>query len=457
MKHKPTYHFRPDKNWINDPNAPIYYKGEYHLFYQHNPDSWEWGNLHWGHAKSRDMIHWEHLPLALAPAKDRGENYCFSGCGYIHNDKIELLYTSIGTHGHGEWGHHEGAQQWVATTEDMVHWKQIPENPVLSNKNNAQIGLTLIHWRDPYVFRYKGETLMVIAGVIDGWKGAILIYRSKDMRNWEFLNTFFTEDRQVVYECPNVVVFEDKIALIYTVWKERLWSVVGTMNEDYSLNVLRHGPMLDPGCYYATNVFTDDTGRKIMWGWLQENDRNGIITDGAWSGAIALPRILSISPENELLMTPAVEDELLRGEKESCVLEGFQGRKVFDTHSASCEVHLQVSSQASFALRVMASEDGQEYTELRFSPRSKVVRIAREKSSLLPMPVKKDIDGRFTAYEGDLNIRVFLDNSIIEIYVNNAYAYSARVYPTREDACLSLEAFQGNVNAKVDIYHIEKP
>ena len=71
MKHKPSYHFRPEQNWINDPNGPIYFEGKYHLFYQYNPSGYQWGNLHWGHAVSGDMVHWSHLEPALYPAKDK--------------------------------------------------------------------------------------------------------------------------------------------------------------------------------------------------------------------------------------------------------------------------------------------------------------------------------------------------------------------------------------------------
>ena len=73
MQHRPKYHFLPEKNWMNDPNGPIFHDGVHHLFYQYNPTDWHWGNLHWGHATSRDLVHWDHQPIALYPAVDRGE------------------------------------------------------------------------------------------------------------------------------------------------------------------------------------------------------------------------------------------------------------------------------------------------------------------------------------------------------------------------------------------------
>src|SRR5947209_9707348 len=83
---RPVYHFRAPAQWINDPNGPIQYKGVYHVFYQHNPYGDDWGNMHWGHARSKDLIHWEHLPIALGPSKDKGEDHVFSGCCTLNGD-----------------------------------------------------------------------------------------------------------------------------------------------------------------------------------------------------------------------------------------------------------------------------------------------------------------------------------------------------------------------------------
>jgi beta-fructofuranosidase len=77
--YRPVYHFTSSAGWMNDPNGPVFWNGYYHLFYQHNPGGEEWRNFHWGYARSVDMIHWEHQPIALAPSPELGEKHCFSG------------------------------------------------------------------------------------------------------------------------------------------------------------------------------------------------------------------------------------------------------------------------------------------------------------------------------------------------------------------------------------------
>ena len=89
--YRPIFHFMPEKNWMNDPNGVVFYKGEYHLFYQYNPNGDQWGTIHWGHAKSKDLVHWEHLPIALYPSNDKGELHCFSGCAVINDGEPTIF------------------------------------------------------------------------------------------------------------------------------------------------------------------------------------------------------------------------------------------------------------------------------------------------------------------------------------------------------------------------------
>src|SRR5947207_4652259 len=123
---RPVYHFHPPANWNNDPNGTLFYKGWHHLFYQLNPSAPSGGNQHWGHARSKDLVNWEHLPIAIWPSSDKGERAIFSGGAIIAKDgRPRLIYTSIG---------HAQPEQWMVLPqdEDLFRWKKFEGNPVLT-------------------------------------------------------------------------------------------------------------------------------------------------------------------------------------------------------------------------------------------------------------------------------------------------------------------------------------
>ena len=129
-KFRQDYHFMAETGWINDPNGLIYFKGKYHFFYQYNPYSGFWDCMHWGHAVSEDMIHWEYLPLALAPSEvydDHLKGGCFSGSAIEHDGKLFLIYTGTCNNGNG----FEQAQ-CIAYSEDGIHFEKYEGNPVIT-------------------------------------------------------------------------------------------------------------------------------------------------------------------------------------------------------------------------------------------------------------------------------------------------------------------------------------
>lgn len=126
----PERHFVPEIGWINDPNGFVYFKGEYHLFYQFNPYESVWGPMHWGHAKSKDLVNWEHLPVALAPDKDYDKDGCFSGSAIVKDDTLWLMYT-------GNIVNEDGSVRQVqnmAYSTDGIHFEKIAQNPVATEE-----------------------------------------------------------------------------------------------------------------------------------------------------------------------------------------------------------------------------------------------------------------------------------------------------------------------------------
>ena len=189
---RPVYHFLPLAFWMNDPNGPLLYQGEYHLFYQFNPFDDKWGNIHWGHAKSKDLVHWEHLPVALEPSKEKNETHCFSGDCVINEGTPTIIYTSIGPNKLPK----DGAEQWMALGDNgMANWTKFGENPIMTL--DIHEGLNVEDWRDPFIWK-EGEYWYAVLGghLPKPIRPAVFLYKSDDLYNWQFLNPLIIKSRK---------------------------------------------------------------------------------------------------------------------------------------------------------------------------------------------------------------------------------------------------------------------
>ena len=166
--HRPLYHFTAPQNWINDPNGLIQVNGVYHLFYQHNPDGPFWGDIHWGHARSTDLFHWEHLPLAMAPDQPYDNFGVFSGCAVLNNGTPTVVYTGVQKDAYGT------QLPCVATSDDdLITWHKHPANPVIAQ---APAGVSPDNFRDHSIWKEGDAWFMVMGASFQGKTGAALIY-----------------------------------------------------------------------------------------------------------------------------------------------------------------------------------------------------------------------------------------------------------------------------------------
>jgi fructan beta-fructosidase len=181
-QHRPQYHFTPQKGWMNDPNGMVYFKGEYHLFYQYYPDSTVWGPMHWGHAVSKDMLHWQHLPIGLFPDKF---GYIFSGSAVVDEQNTsgfgkgnEPPLVAIFTY-HDMAGEkakkNDFQSQGIAYSLDNGHtWTKYADNPVIKNQGSRD-------FRDPKVMWHKASNQWIMTLAV---ADHVEFYGSKDLKNW---------------------------------------------------------------------------------------------------------------------------------------------------------------------------------------------------------------------------------------------------------------------------------
>jgi beta-fructofuranosidase len=315
---RPQFHFRAPGNWINDPNGPIFYGGYYHMFYQHNPYGDAWGHMHWGHARSKDLVHWEHLPIALWPSENKGEKHCFSGCAAL-NPKGEpiIFYTSIG---------HPKPECWIALPEDsnLIRWKKFDGNPILTE---ASPGIPYYDFRDPFVFAHDGRTYMVHGGNLNKAKGGqavVSLYEAEnaELTKWKYRSILFQHpDPKVVnIECPLFFSIGDKFVLITSPHRACDY-FVGTFDSVAGKFKSEQSGMVDySDQFYAPNTLVDDKGRRILWGWIR-----GFKEKRGWNGCLSLPRVLTLE-DGKLIQKPAPELAALRTDEKTVNPQQLEAR-----------------------------------------------------------------------------------------------------------------------------------
>lgn len=428
---RPACHFLPEKNWMNDPNGLCYLNGEYHLFYQHNPEADVWGDIHWGHAVSRDLIHWERLPIAFGPSRELGEKHCYSGSIAIQDGIARAFYTSVGE---GARGPENGAEQWMAySTDDLRTFTKDANHPVLSMSVHPNLRLT--YWRDPFVFQGEdGLWYAVLSGTLDGVRGCMLLYASDDLRSWRFLQVLYQTGEYPLLECPNLIPIGDRYVMLYSPVAQIHYHV-GTWTLQGGFVTERSG-ILDGGSgrhgFYAPATYMNLPGkRRVMMGWMSDKGRENQPDIRGWAGAQSLPREMTLEG-SRLRVDFASECRILRQKeildfRESLHAEGFQ---------IGFALSLKMAADAAFTLTLLSTPKGDQRTLLRYDAAEGELRLEREAStgfdrvdvSVLCQPVALLLNGA-------LELEIYVDGSIIEMCVNHEEMLTGRVYPSRPDAC----------------------
>ncbi len=439
---RPRYHFLPPRNWMNDPNGLVQFRGEYHLFYQHNPDAAVWGNMTWGHAVSPDLVRWRHLPHALHPDRPYDKDGVFSGCMVVNDGVPTAVYTGT-----------QPEVQCIATSRDMVAWTKDTRNPVIAAPPS---GLEVTGFRDPYVWKEDGWWWMVVGSGMKGQGGAILLYRSRDLVQWEYLHPAAVGDPKTgtMWECPNLFPLGDRwVLLVSPIPLGRSIYFVGRWENRRFIYELQGE--LDPGGpFYAPQAFRDERGRRIMFGWLREERPQSAQVAAGWSGVMTLPRVLTLRPDPRLEFAPAPEVESLRGKHfrkdDLTVAPGARGL-LPDLRGDCLELRVEIDpGQAeTVGLLLRRSPGGEEETRLVYDRRATTLAIDRARSSA-DATVARDVRSTpFTLAPGEpLRLRVFLDRSVVEVYANGHTCLTSRIYPTRPDS-LGLDLFATGGRATV--------
>ncbi|HEY5706019.1 MAG TPA: glycoside hydrolase family 32 protein [Terrimicrobiaceae bacterium] len=487
---RPQFHFTPERNWMNDPNGMVYHEGEYHLFYQYNPFGDKWGHMSWGHAVSSDLVHWEHLPLALP---EEGEIMIYSGSAVVDFANTSgfgreglppmvAIYT----------GHSEETKQTKRVEDQRLAYSNDRGRTWTQYSGNPVIDIGSPDFRDPKVFWHEATGRWIMVLVLAQEK-KVRLYASPDLKNWTQLSEFGPAGASrdpIIWECPDLFPLE--------VDGETKWVLI--------VNINPGGPAGGSGCQYFVGDF-DGTrfaldpsypaegalwvdygsdfyaavtwsnvpksdGRRIVLGWMSNWDYTQDVPTAPWRSAMTVPRSLTLARTSEgLRLAQRPVDELTKL-REAPPL-AFPGGSFVEAAKWLSEqknlpelldvemTFLGVSEETPFVINIRAGVG--EVTAIAVVPASGKLIMDRTHSGLNGFHVAFAASARHEApveiANGKFTVRFLLDTSSLELFAQDGRAaLTDLIFPAPGERSISLssEGLKALSVPKVDRITIHK-
>ena len=471
---RPEFHLSPRIGWMNDPNGFTYYNGKYHMFYQYHPYNTNWGPMHWGHAVSEDLLHWEYLPAALAPDQEYDQNGCFSGSAVTLPDGRQLLmYTGVKLEEQSD-GKMRDIQVQCLATGDGLNYEKYEKNPGLSEKDMPE-GFNRFDFRDPKMWQKEDGTYLCVVGnrPADG-SGQILLFSSTDGFDWKYEKVLCANANRYgkMWECPDFFTLDGKGVLLVSPqdmlpqdYEYRNGNgtvcLIGTFDSETNDFAEETNHSLDYGVdFYAPQTTMAPDGRRIMIGWMQNWDtcchRE---EDIPWFGQMSVPREIEIR-NNRLYQNPIQElknwqknkveynDILVNGQLQ---LDGIDGRKI----DMELELTPQNSSSMYHKFTIQFAQNEQFHTDLSFLPEESVLEMDRKWSGSRRDTVHQR-QCKVCENAGKIKLRVILDRFSAEVFVNDGEQAMSMVLYTDQSAKDITFIADGAVKMNVVKYDLVK-
>ena len=406
--YRPKFHYTPEKGWINDPNGLVFDGEKYHLFAQHYPDATKWGPMHWAHAVSDDMIHWQHLPIALYSDK---LGMCFSGSACMTDGKIALMYTS----------HGDKERQSVAFTDDNVNFTPYAGNPVIDNPG-------LRDYRDPKMFPLPDGRFGVAVAAGDH----VEFFASSDLKVWDKTGEFSDQARVTgIHECPDMfpmtapdgsTIYCMIASMIVPEGGNRTQYVLGDFDgEKFVLTMpFAEREWIDAGWDNYAPVTFWGTEKPIVIGWASCWRYADRLPTGEYCGAMTFPREASLVNTDagiRLSQKPLV-DSITGAYAKTDILPGEHFR-------------LRIKAESDFSVKLVNSAG--ENTVISLKDGEYVIdrSASGECGAATEILNECAVAKRARYMHGPVEMDILFDVSIMEAYSDNGtYAATTTVYPT---------------------------
>lgn len=475
---RPFYHYTPPSGWLNDPNGLVFYQGEYHLFYQHHPGDIVWGPMHWGHAVSRDLINWQHLPLALGP-DEIGQ--IFSGSAVIDwrntadfgKEAMVAIFT---------YHTHSGRQtQNLAFSLDRGRqWQKYEGNPVLESPEDIK------DFRDPKVFWYprgdnSGHWVMLLAA-----GDRVLIYISKDLFAWELASQFGQGNGATcgVWETPEIfelkVKGSKKTRWVLCVGIGDCAPAVGSGTQYfiggfdgktfYNDNPKETVLWADRGAdFYAAQSWNEQPDERRIWiGWLNNWRYANKTPASIWRGTLSIPREVGlVETYDGIRMTqkPIHELEIQRanGHHWEDLRISADGGYIPEIQSGALELRAELtlddrSAATRWGLLIRSGPD--EWSTISYDISTRVLAFDRTRSGQVEFcdvfPAVHS--ARIESVNDRISLLVFVDRTVIEVFANDGLVvFTEQIFPISN--IFSFEFFADGADVKIsslDIYDLNR-
>lgn len=458
--YRPQVHFSPKAKWMNDPNGMVFYKGIYHLFYQYYPDSTIWGPMHWGHATSKDLVHWEHQPIALYPDS---LGYIFSGSAVVDINNtsqfgkpgkipIVAIFTHSDPKGAKARRNDFQTQSLAYSVDEGKTWTKYENNPVLKNPG-------IVDFRDPKVMWYAAEKKWVMTLAT---RDRVTFYSSPNLKDWkkesEFGNGIGAHGG--VWECPDLFSLNDN--------GKQVWVLLANLNPggpnggsatQYFLGEFdghqftpfsKNTKWLDYGPdEYAGITWSNTANRKIFLGWMSNWAYANKVPTSPWRSALTLPRELTIKHvEGDMLLASKPVGELdkikyLKDNRKNFSItqrfdiKGQDGKVLFP-----CRIDLSLDDPSAFSF-VLSNEKG-EKTIIGYDNEKTQFYIDRTHSGQV------DFEKRFAnavhsaqrfSKEKNMKLTWIFDNSSVELFADDGLTVMTEIFfPSKPYTALSIES-----------------
>ena len=457
-KFRPQFHFSPQEKWMNDPNGLVYFKGVYHLFYQYYPKDIVWGPMHWGHAVSKDLIYWEHKPIALFP-DEHGDIFSGSAVADIHNTSglgtkenppLVAIFTYHLMDGEKA-GRNDFQTQGIAYSLDNGDtWIKYKGNPVIGNEG-------IKDFRDPKVFWHDASEKWIMALVAGDHAK---FYSSDDLKEWTYLSEF-GKDKGAhggVWECPDLF----KLKVEGT--DEEMWVLlisinpgapnggsgtqyfVGNFDGNTFTTDQEDEKWIDYGADNYAGVTYNNTpnNERIFIGWMSNWNYAAKTPTSIWRSAMTLPRKLSLAKENDSYF---LSNNVIKSfDKYKTIIEQKETIKLDNDFILKDEnfneTEISFSMSLSEKLNLVFKNTKKESLFFFMNPSDSMIVLYRKHSGLVDFEKRfadKEHVMPYTPSNKEVDIRIIVDRSSIEIFIDDGrYVMTEQIFPTEYYNSLSI-------------------